>query len=194
MSRQPLDEDGRQEYALALLEGCDEVEALARGRSAVAATSRSRQLGWLRSRMSVGGQGRVTLMLPEIWDGLNAELAFTDTRDDVQIEADFDSRDKAVDLLGFCTPQQRRALEARFGIATGAPMTFQQVADHLGIVDGAAERLVFRGVERIRRGVAVASTPGELEDQVAEQRRLHKNELNRQRMARYRAQKKERAA
>lgn len=175
--RLPLNDDGRQEKALALLEGHSEEEAERRGRSMMPTASRARQLGRLNMRslpMMVLGEVFETQQASD-----NFRMAFTDNRTAEQVEDDFVKRENALTHLDVCTDTQRAVIERRIGFTTGAPMTLQEVADDLGYGwTGAVERAEKRGYERIRRQLHALANPENITERAAA-RRARKRELNR---------------
>lgn len=172
-----LDEDGRQEYALALLEGRTKEEAQALG---------ERGRDNLHSKRSHWRAGRI-MLYDWVHEHSTQPVPVTlDDRDPDQIEADFDRRERAVALLDYCTPRQREVLETRLGLLDGETKTYRRTAEVLGVKRPQA---VFNreqaGLARIRRELAKPPA-GE-----AERLRLErKRELNRQWMAKKRAESK----
>jgi hypothetical protein len=163
-----LDEDGRQEYLLAKLEGHDDTEALRRGGSANNAASSRRQLrtrhlmfGWVDEKSS---QPRP---LPKPSPSPEKQSA-------------------AIALLDICTPQQRKVIEARLGFTTGHRLTLRETAKLLGLSSPQrAFDLEQRGLNRIKRELAKPPM-----DKVQRQRVERKRERNRQWMAKRRAELK----
>lgn len=185
-TRRDWDEDGRQEFQLALLEGCTKDEAKRRAASAHNNNSYKRQLGprW-------GATGKPILVYPEFFEGTNPVPLTMDRRAPEEVLADFDKREQIERLLALVTARQRAVLEVRYGLTSGEPATLRDTADLLGYASfTAAEMHEKRALERIRRELHRA----ENSDEIAEEKRRRKNEYNRKFMARKRAEGKGMAA
>jgi hypothetical protein len=164
-----VDEDGAQEYLLAILEGCDDDEARYRAGRANNSASSARQL-------------RTRSLLWSWVDERSLQPRPLPTSDMISPE----KQERALALLDLTTPQQRRVLEARLGFATGHTLTHAQTAEVLGL--SRPQRsfdLEQRGLARIRR--ELSKPPME---EAAKKRLERKRELNRQWMARRRAELK----
>lgn len=165
-----LDEDGQQEYALALLEGCDEEAARKRGWSAHNRNSSKRQL-------------RTRYLLYSWIDEKSAQpkspWAATDPVSPEKEAA-------ALALLGYCTERQRAVIEARLGMTTGHPLKYREIGEMFGVNPANAFDCEQRGLNRIRR--EISRPPME---EVDRQRLERKREYNRKFMARKRAEQKE---
>lgn len=177
--RKWLDEDGRQEYALARLEGHDESAALQRAVSAC----RRNQLQNLGPRSH--GQKLKTVTVAGFPDWWQAHKSCTlDDRSPAEVEAAFDRSDEVLPLLDHCTPVQRTVLEMRYGIGHPKRMTYRQICDVLGYVhESAARDRELDGLQRIRRTLLGDAGLTEAE----RERRDAKRERQRLWMARKRA-------
>lgn len=185
-TRRDWDEDGRQEFQLALLEGCTKDEAKRRATGAHNGNSYKRQLGprW-------GVPARHILVYPEFFESTNPVPLTMDRRAPGEVVADFDKREQVEALLALCTDRQRAVLEFRYGITTGEPATLAHTAEALGYTSfSTAEMHEKRAFDRIRRELHRA----ENSDEIEQEKRRRKNEYNRKFMARKRAERKAMAA
>lgn len=167
------DDDARQEYELALLEGCDPIEATRRGQRGCD-EAHSRRSHWVSKKP--------TLLFAGLFDWTNQ-----DPRSLTQEERrDADGDSDVARLLDLVTPAQRRVLELRYGFETGVKETYLSIATMLGYTkEQHAWNIEQRALARIRRELAKPSF-----DDVERQRRERKREYNRKFMARKRAEAK----
>jgi DNA-directed RNA polymerase specialized sigma24 family protein len=172
-----FDDDGRQERALALLEGCDELGALRRGRAACA----DRAIDKLGPKSYIGRLR--TLQFAEFHDDANVKPLTMDSRSPQEVEEAFDRRESVFAYLDHLTATQRRVITLRYGF-DGHCHTYREICDVLGYAyESAARDREMEGLARIRRAIG-QETPEERE------RREARRAYNTQHKAQRRAERK----
>ena len=179
-----MDADERQEYQCLLLEGVPDSVARKRARSANNAVN-SRRLAGPRSA-DRNGHGDSPLVSDFYFNDMLDEVVpvTLDTRTDLEREQDWESSDKARRLLDYLTDIQRNVIVDLYGLETGEPMSYLDVAVKHGHTSAHWTRKTrTQALARIRRFV-------ENPPMTAEERLEHKRKLRREQRRRERAKKK----
>jgi hypothetical protein len=180
--KQTMDDDELQEYRCLMLEGFSEKEARSKARSANNKVNSKRLSGPTTGNTRLGHGER-----PLISDLFNVDLYDTatpvtqDTRSVLEREQDWARQDTLRTLLEHCTDIQRSCLTALYGLESGEPMTYLQVAQLHGFGHESWTRKTrARALNRIRKALTQPSESARLE---------YRRQLKREQMRRYRARK-----
>ena len=183
-----LDQDGQQEYECLVLEGYPPQEAEKMARSANNNVNRLRLAG--PRSPSREGHGLAPLISDMTYvDIYEANPSVTqDTRTDLEREQDWAMRDSIEQYLDMLTPLQRAVIVDLYGLETGEPMSYRDVAIKHGHGDNPnwTRKRRTQALGRIRATIA---NPPLTDEQRAERRKKLRRENKRRQRAKARANK-----
>ena len=172
-----MDEDERQEFECLILEGFTEEEARELARQANDKVNRARLSG--PRSADKDGHGRVPYIsdfrFHETWDVLTPYTM--DSRTDEERESDYARVEECDRLLFRIRPDYAEALDLYYGLTTGEPMGYTEIAETLGITRNAVEHRMRQGYLHLKRLVGAQKPSDDAE------RRRKRNERARARYA-----------
>ena len=177
-----MDDDERQEFYCLILEGFSEKEAARRAHPENDRINGERLRGpRAHDRQGHGAAPLVTdYLYTDMWEHVTPVTQ--DTRSDVERQEDWERYDRVHnDLLTLCTERQRTILTDLYGLDTGTPMTYPEVADKHGMSLAAVTSARTKGLARIRR---LIENPPMTEEERSTHQRLRRRDKKRRERAR----------